>query len=162
MNWSLVVTNTIFIFFIQENKCNPWSCMSKKFCGKKECAQKYVQSKVEIILHCFVWLWSYISLSVHSYNGFFMSFNSLWSSDTIWQHNSGSTFAQVMVCCLMVPRHYLNQYWLIMKVILWHSPESSLSYDHVVVWHETCEKSLSWSISTMIFDAKWYHQATMS
>ena len=25
---------------------------------------------------------------------------------------SGSTFAQVMICCLMAPNHYLNQWWL--------------------------------------------------
>ena len=36
-------------------------------------------------------------------------FNSLWPSDTIWRHKSGSTLAQVMACCLMAPSHYLNQ-----------------------------------------------------
>ena len=36
-------------------------------------------------------------------------FNSLWLSDTIWWHRSGSTFAQVMACCLAAPSHYLNQ-----------------------------------------------------
>ena len=37
--------------------------------------------------------------------------NSLWPSDAIWQHRSGSTLAQVMACCLMAPSHYLNQFW---------------------------------------------------
>ena len=46
--------------------------------------------------------------------------NSLRPSDTIWQHRSGSTLAQVMACCLTAPSHYLNQYWLISKVY-WHS-----------------------------------------
>ena len=27
--------------------------------------------------------------------------NSVWPSDAIWQHISGSTLAQVMTCCLM-------------------------------------------------------------
>ena len=38
--------------------------------------------------------------------------NSLWSSDAIWQHRSGSPLAQVMACCLTAPSHYLNQCWL--------------------------------------------------
>ena len=36
---------------------------------------------------------------------------------------SGSTLAQVMACCLMAPSHYLNQYWLIISKVLWHSCE---------------------------------------
>ena len=28
-------------------------------------------------------------------------FNSLWSSEPIWQHRSGSALAQIMACCLM-------------------------------------------------------------
>ena len=34
--------------------------------------------------------------------------NSLWPSDTIWWHRSGSTLAQVMAGCLTAPSHYLN------------------------------------------------------
>ena len=43
--------------------------------------------------------------------------NSLWPSDTIWWHRSRWTLAQVMACCLMAPSHYLNQCWLITKVL---------------------------------------------
>ena len=39
--------------------------------------------------------------------------DSLWPSDTIWHHISWSTLAQVIVCWLMAPSHYLNQYWFI-------------------------------------------------
>ena len=42
--------------------------------------------------------------------------NSLWSSDAIWRHETGSTLAQVMACCLAAPSHYLNQCWLITAV----------------------------------------------
>ena len=35
---------------------------------------------------------------------------SSWLCDTIWQHRSGSTLAQVMACCLIAPSHYLNQF----------------------------------------------------
>ena len=38
--------------------------------------------------------------------------NSLWPSDAIWQSRSESTLAQVIVCCLSAPSHYLNQCWL--------------------------------------------------
>ena len=50
--------------------------------------------------------------------------NSLWASDTIWRHRSGSTLAQIMACCLMAPSYHLNQYWLLSGEIMWHSPES--------------------------------------
>ena len=47
--------------------------------------------------------------------------NSLWPSDTIWQHRSGSTLAQIMACCLMAPSHYLKQCWIINSKVHWHS-----------------------------------------
>ena len=49
--------------------------------------------------------------------------NSLWPSDAIWWQRSGSTLAQVMACCLTAPSHYLNQCWLIISKVLWHSSE---------------------------------------
>ena len=42
-------------------------------------------------------------------------FNSLWPSDAIWWHRSGSILTQVMAWCLMAPSHYLVQCWLIIK-----------------------------------------------
>ena len=48
-------------------------------------------------------------------------FNSLRPSDAICRHRSGSTLAQVMACCLTAPSHYLNQYWLIIIEVQWHS-----------------------------------------
>ena len=36
---------------------------------------------------------------------------------------SGSTLVQVMACCLTAPSHYLNQCWLIISKVLWHSSE---------------------------------------
>ena len=49
--------------------------------------------------------------------------NSLWPSDIIWRQRSGSTLAQVMACCLTASSHYLNQCWLIISKVLWHSSE---------------------------------------
>ena len=47
--------------------------------------------------------------------------NSLWPSDTICRQRSGSTLAQAMACCLTAPSHSLNQCWLIISEIFWHS-----------------------------------------
>ena len=47
--------------------------------------------------------------------------NSLWPNDAIWRQRSGSTLAQVMACCLTAPSHYLNQCWLIISEVQWHS-----------------------------------------
>ena len=41
--------------------------------------------------------------------------NSLWPSDAIWWHTSGSILAQVMACCLVATSHSLNQCWLWIK-----------------------------------------------
>ena len=49
--------------------------------------------------------------------------NSLWPDDAIWWHRSVSTLAQVMACCLTAPSHYLNQCWLIISKVLWHSTD---------------------------------------
>ena len=50
--------------------------------------------------------------------------NSLWPSDVIWRHRAGSTLVQVMAWCRQAPSHYLNQCWLIISNVLWHSCES--------------------------------------
>ena len=71
--------------------------------------------------------------------------NSLWSSDAIWRHRFGLTLAQVMACCLMVvPSHYLNQYWLIMSEVFWHSLEDNLtgSDQDIYPWYEIENNSL--------------------
>ena len=49
--------------------------------------------------------------------------NSLWPSDAIRRQGTESTVAQVMACCLMAPSRYLNQCWLIISKVLWHSSE---------------------------------------
>ena len=52
-----------------------------------------------------------------------MSFNLLWPSDAIWRHGTRSTLAQVMACSLTAPSHYLNQCWLIISEVPWHSSQ---------------------------------------
>ena len=49
--------------------------------------------------------------------------NSLCPSDAIRRQGTESTLAHIMACCLMAPSHYLNQCWLIISKVLWHSSE---------------------------------------
>ena len=60
--------------------------------------------------------------------------NSLWLSVAIWRQRSGSTLAQVMACCLTAPSHYLNQCWLIISKVQWHSYEGSFTRDIFTHW----------------------------
>ena len=48
-------------------------------------------------------------------------FNSLWPSNAIWWHGTGSTLAEVMACCLTAPSHYLNWCWLLSSEVQWQS-----------------------------------------
>ena len=64
--------------------------------------------------------------------------NSLWPSDVIWRQGSWSTLAQVMACCLTAPSHYLNQCWLMISEVLWHSPDSNFTENtwDIYLWNE--------------------------
>ena len=62
-------------------------------------------------------------------------FHSLWPSDTIWPHQSGSTLAQVMACCRTASSHYLNQCCLIISKVRWHSYEGSFTKDTSAINH---------------------------
>ena len=50
-------------------------------------------------------------------------FNSLWPSDAMKPQGTASTLGQEMACCLTAPSHYLNQCWLIISKVMWHSQE---------------------------------------
>ena len=52
-----------------------------------------------------------------------------------WWQRSGSTLAQVMACCLTAPSHYLNQCWLIISKVQWHSSEGSFTRDTSAIHH---------------------------
>ena len=62
-------------------------------------------------------------------------FNSLGPSDAIWWQRSGSTLAQVMACCLTATSHYLNQCWLIISKIEWHSSKGKFTRDISAISH---------------------------
>ena len=50
-------------------------------------------------------------------------FHSLWLSDAFWWHRTGWPMAQFIACRLMESSHCLNQCWLIIRCVLWHSYE---------------------------------------
>ena len=60
--------------------------------------------------------------------------NSMWPSYAIWRHRSGSAFSQVMACSLTATGHYMNQYWLILSEILWHSPKVNFIWITQIPW----------------------------
>ena len=57
--------------------------------------------------------------------------NSLWAGDAIWRHGTRSTLALVMACCMTAPNHYLNQYWLVIGEVPWHSSQGI-----ILRWYE--------------------------
>ena len=76
-------------------------------------------------------------------------FNSLWPSDAIWQHRAGSTLAQVVVCCLMAPSHYLNQCWLIVRKAQCHSLEGNSMRDT----HQPSNTKIAWKFQLILSGA---------
>ena len=56
-------------------------------------------------------------------------------SDAILRQKSGSTLAKVMAWCLTAPSHYLNQYWLIISKVLWHSSVGNFIRDTSATIH---------------------------
>ena len=62
----------------------------------------------------------------------------LWSSDAIWRLSSGSTLVQVMAWCLTAPSHYLRQFWLIIRQVLWRSSENNFTRNaqYIYPWYE--------------------------
>ena len=53
--------------------------------------------------------------------------NSLWPNDPTLLHRSASTLIQVMAWCRQATSHYLNQRWLTIKDVLWHSPQTNFT-----------------------------------
>ena len=42
------------------------------------------------------------------------------------RRRSGSPLAQVLACCLTAPSHFMNQCWLIISKVKWHSSKGQL------------------------------------
>ena len=67
-------------------------------------------------------------------------FKTLWPSDAMWRRGHGLILAQIMACCLTAPSHYLNQIWLIIGKVQWHSSEG----DFVYIRHQSLK--LDWKL----------------
>ena len=62
-------------------------------------------------------------------------------SDAIWRQKSGSTLAQLMAWCLTAPSHYLNQCWLIISEVQWHSHQGNFTRDASTTNHQNLFKN---------------------
>ena len=93
--------------------------------------------------------------------------NSLGPSDVIWRQRSGSTSAQVMACCLTAPSHYLNQCWLIISKVKWHSSKGKFTRDTSAVFnlgfwnwvpgtHRLCKKWVPSKFFESLSDSIWF------
>ena len=94
-------------------------------------------------LKCFIWLHlTWQNVKIHLPIGSFMTLlisnwwlnyskichfivNSLWPCNAIWWYRPVSTLARVMACCLAAPSHYLNQCWLFISEVLWHTSKTN-------------------------------------
>ena len=61
--------------------------------------------------------------------------NSLWPSDAVWRKDLGQHLVQVMACCLTAPSYYLNQCWLIISEVRWHSYQGDFTRDASTINH---------------------------
>ena len=96
--------------------------------------------------------WIYSSKSKYI---LFSFINSLWPSDTKLRQRSVSTLAQVMACCLTAPIHYLNQCWLIISEVQWHSYPGSFTRDPSTINHWNLFENYISKISFKIRRGQW-------
>ena len=93
-------------------------------CSKRRKCPPYIlqiQKTSDLLKHCSFPISSLSPSHIPSRWNLISQLNSLWPSDAIWQQRSGSTMVQVMACYLMAPSHYLNQCWLTISEVQWHS-----------------------------------------
>ena len=81
--------------------------------------------------------------------------NSFWPSDAIWRQRSRSTLVRVMACCLTAPSHYLNQCWLIISKIEWHSSEGNFTAGISAINHCNWLEKNSFKISLKFPRPQW-------
>ena len=67
--------------------------------------------------------------------------------DNIWCRRSWLTMVQVMVCYLTAPSHYLNQCWLIINLILWHSFQGNVYLNTPDVNHHVAFELFTFEIT---------------
>ena len=74
-----------------------------------------------------------------------------------------STFAQVMACFLIAPSHYINQCWLLISEVLWHSPENNFTLSaQATILYKWVWKLLWTSAMSLDWDKTYDEQAEMA
>ena len=69
--------------------------------------------------------------------------NSLWPGDAIWWYRTGSTLLRLwLVVQKIAPSHYLNQCWIIIREVLWHSSEGNFTRNAKDIYPGWAWKSL--------------------
>ena len=87
--------------------------------------------------------------------------NSLEPSNAIWRQRSGSPLAQVMACCLTAPSHFLNQCWLIISKVEWHSSKGNFTRDTLAINPWNCLKNYVHKMSFKFPSGQWLMLAGM-
>ena len=113
-----------------------WLPVASLVSGATDCVE--TDERIESISY-----WSWSCWSCGTYMGTWLvhiwdlklDLNLLWPREAIWRQISGSTLVQVMACCLRAPSHYLNQCWLIISKVLWHSSEGNFIRDTSATIH---------------------------
>ena len=77
-----------------------------------------------------------ISIQLINSSTWYITVNSLLAGDATWRHSAGSTFVQVMTCCLFGTRPYSPNFcWRMISKILCHSPKDNIARRHgPVIW----------------------------
>ena len=152
---NLRIVNLYGISFVDDthvellsSNCIHLEALSLNFCLRvkghsfKALVQRCRKLRALLLQHCSEymcdrWAWFPVGHYWDYYPGA-LSFNSLLPSDATWWDRSGSTFTLVMACCLMAPSHYLNQFWLIISKVLWHSSKGHFTENTqgIYRWYE--------------------------
>ena len=107
----------IFLFFSLSNLNSfyQWNLLlsSAILTTYGHCCLIFLYMKGFIVFHIRIFSMKYDFVPIDAFCGpvtrSVIHLNSLWPSDTIWRHKSGSILAQVMAWCLTAPSHYLHQ-----------------------------------------------------
>ena len=94
---------------------------------------------------------TYRKISINDMFKHWIIINLMWASDAIWRHRAWSALAQEMACCLAAPSRYLNQCWLTISRVLWHSPMTDFTKKcsrHASVRKNWFEKKYTFKITS--------------
>ena len=90
-------------------------------------------SEILIEIHTFSFRKMHLDMSSAKWHPFCLGLNVLtWNNEHLQQIKNGSW------CCLMVPSHNLNFYWLLINEVLWYSPTE----ENFTLWYQSIKCQL--------------------